>query len=464
MTADGKRDAWLPIQIRKFTLILFVMSVLCLLPNICLGDVLVVDEMDRPCVEQAVKAFEKENPHIALKGVNLSLSSDQTLIERIVTRNADVDIYCIDTQIGLDALKRKGYFIPLESDVIRACIEKMYPSIQAIATFDQEIVCVPIQIETSEWAVHRQLRDEFGLENCIPESYLDFIEWISGWIQDSDVQEDYNVVTMGIEKKDVLTDVLLNYILQMDAEELPLDFSRPDFVNTLTAIRDMPDWTNVDGEEWNTMINRPTIIEYMPPSIEDVSYETDWLRILPPCVDRGCRRVLPARLTLYVVNPFSKNKICALQFLEAVVTHMDDVQAMKMNPGANQPIENAQYDRMVKGIEDKIEFLTRSYDQALKGGDEGMAAFFQMQIESAQSDLDDDRMKYWVTEEEIEQYRGLAPNIAFGDTSPFLKFSGTGSFDSLYDIAWRYCSGFGQADRTIAEMNQCAQMIVFEGE
>ena len=89
------------------------------------------EEQDRLVVlsssKPAFSAGFTEDTGIAVEMRNYTSDIMEQISQIFVTRNGDVDIFCLPAHMGLYSVKAKGFYYPLNDTAVGESIKQLYP-------------------------------------------------------------------------------------------------------------------------------------------------------------------------------------------------------------------------------------------------------------------------------------------------------------------------------------------------
>ena len=387
------------------------------------------------------------------------------------------DIYVVSLEGGARALMEKGYLQPLnDSQALMDDVARMYPQLQEALMADGELYGYPQSFSMALWSVNPGLWAQFELGDY-PTTFAGYVDLINTWNEDyAEDNPDYTVTSLYNGKTELLMQALLQYIYQYERPGAPLSFDTDAFRETMQAIEtldmDPVDWKNMseaDREEFWEKMNRPALFnmngyETVEPAYDYYStpegnYEEALLKvILPPAFEEGREAVVPASLSMFVVNPESENVDLAMDFLEYYAANADAVLRYQTHTDLNEPVRQAYYEENREFYEKMIADMETAMADA---ADEDKQSF-QETIDMYRAELENLEERSWrISEESLANYRELATHMYLPIGSLFLGGDGA-ALAVLEDVFMRYADGQIDLDAFIREIDQKIKMIYLE--
>lgn len=411
-----------------------------------------------------VERFESEHPDVVISSAAVVFSSAEDLITRLLTKDSTVDLYIINVSDGLALLKDKGYLPVIQSASIAHEIGGWYPVIRDCVMSDEGIVAVPFDITTGEW----QLNEALWAEKCPHlklETWEDFFNLILWWQNDPDFAEEFNVSINGLGQTQVASEMLYAYVQTYESSDAPLNFDTLAFRQTLEAVTHLDPILideDEDEEEWNNMINRPTLLKTnTSDQYGSSAIYHEWSRIPMPAFEEGGKRCIYGDLSMYVINPYSQHKQEAEWYLEVMLASMPDNERIRFSPAVIAPLETSgwqhTYDLFTEELSQiEIDLLDAPPEDRWKLEDrrEYLINWF-----SAESATD----RWLVTVEEQTRYSELVnEHLVLSEKSLFLGIHNMEGFLELERIVNRFLQGNITLDECIQALNTVATMLFYE--
>lgn len=293
-----------------------------------------------------------QSVNITLKESDEFFFTDTMLLNRLVTHDDSVDIYYIEgNMISTDVIFRKDFAAPITQPDLVANIEGMYTPIRESVVDGQTVMGMPIYVSSRECCLAYNLEVYeccLGEGYTLPNSWSQLLEQIAEW-SESLWQQQISPVNMDGR---MLIQVSLDYVMaQQQIKGNEANFSSDDIVNLMdTAYRAAQNMEahHADQMEHILFWRQGIVVGYS---------EKDGFCTYPLPLWEGNMPIIPLRICVAFINPYSKKHDLAQQFLAAYYHQMDPVLQMALSPQANQPIENSNAIEQMKRLQETIGWL-----------------------------------------------------------------------------------------------------------
>jgi len=179
---------------------------------------------------------------------------------------------------------------------------------------------------------------------------------------------------------------------------------------------------------------------------------------LPIALDEGLEPVIPASLTVYIINPYSANQDLAMAYLEHFASQRSVVGKAAMSPEYNDPVISGQYEILKADREKEIvdiktqlesapEDKKKELEESLKRAEEGLGFL--------------EAIKWQLSAEQISAYRQRAEHLSISTINPLALLA---QDQSMIALIGRYTNGQIGLAQLIKELEQKLQMLYREGK
>jgi len=437
------------------SIVIMWIQIWCIIPLGCAENTKQLCVAYLPAHSAAIELFSSRHPDVALISCDVSFWSQEEFITRILTQDASVDIYSITVSMGLGALKDKNYLPAINSEYLEKEVINWFPPIVDCISANGQLVAVPYDLYTNEWGMNSSLWEKVCPDRSI-DTWIDYIDLVRWWYENLGLEDDFNVSYAGLRRDDILRNILYSYVSLYETETQPINFDTSEFRLTLSQLMNLPNPENSeDEEEWNEMINRPSLLLETPENIGSQTYNHDFDAIPEPRFVSNQSPCLRGEMQLYVINPYTKNYQEAVWFLEALIEAMPDTAKIRLSPNIDIPIENPYWVT-------RHEQLTEQLDRLLSNKANPDSLDEEDTIERLQRQLQDASDRYIVTTEEYRRYQELVQYLHFNEYSLFLGFQNGENIDILFRIITRYFHGLLTIDECICSLNNIAEQLFYE--
>lgn len=351
-------------------------------------------------------------------------SHSDNIIDAISTafaiKDDRIDLFVFTAYSGFYLIKDKDFYEPLDnSAVLQEYFKRLYPALQVSLTDDDHLAGWFLDVLP---VVQSKGKTPVLQENDLPfpETFSDFLD-ICKIINEEDLLDDqYRLMDVyKYSQIDMLNLYMKLYVSSCHiAGQIP-DFMCPEFLSIVQRIKEeVPAQADIGFDYYD----RLPVFEFA------TAYDTISTDMLPfPRVMDGQDTAIETYATVAIVNPYSKNKEAAIEFLEYCAAHADE-SAYFYDSTMTEPIANSAamsaYDRLVKELEGyrQQETLTQEQQDRIAQLEESLIPRYEKQ-------------RYRVSPEDIDHYTRLAQNLYVNEGSPL-------TYDSvLRQYVKRYLSG-----------------------
>ena len=396
-------------------------------------------------------------------------SSTDTLLQDMMNRSPDVDIYTLSMMSSaFSALMNRGFLAELSgSETLSAEVGAMYDSIKNAVMKDGELYAVPMSMYANCLSINKKLLTEkLGYtEEQMPKNWADIFTLLADLAATRKLEEfpEVSLLGPGYTEHDVKFNIFAmmmnSYYVWLDADEANLNRAGGVLEGLCTAFEAI-DWSafglpteyEEDGE-WS--YDEENIIL----SNDNVQPNYGRSRNLEPvmlALTDGEAPMIGAEITVMFVNPFSAHREAAIEYLEMTLAQMDDSMRIALMPEENEPILSPWYEENMAYYDGEIENLEAQLAaEDLDEEDRDM-------LEQSLADMTQWREEYakegqWqVSPESIESYRVYAQYLV-----PMCSAIWEGEAYSQID---QYMGGAITAKQLCSEMEKTLQMQRLEGQ
>lgn len=256
-----------------------------------------------------LREYEIDHPETQLIEYE-SLTADE-IVAAILTRSTIPDILMINTAdtFVYEALKRRGYLLPLTDNRIIECVSMMYPNVQKTVMVNDEIVGLPIAMwggnvlgyNTEAWR-------SIGLDK-IPSTWNEMVDILNQWPVLSARNSDLSLITEPYEMtfpQQILNAMLSSYEAFLDSADGLKRYDTAQF-RELMRLYDSIDFASI--ESTNTVYggNRSLLIDDFLWDVGGSMMKAGAPLLLSIAEDEPA--VLPASMTVLIVNPCTENPV-----------------------------------------------------------------------------------------------------------------------------------------------------------
>lgn len=269
--------------------------------------------------------FQEQNSSIAVvreRDPSLTAADVQKAIEAGDT----TDLFHVKLDADLISMFEKGLLVPLSSsDILLRDVAEMAPVFQKALLLEGQLFAVPSMVSIMVWSSEDELPhtfEEIVHQHASQELYLSH-----HWAQEPWTMADY------------VDYLLTTYIAEATKMDGSVAFDTPSFRNALEALR------SASLPAFAKEASKRTASTSVTVSLFAV-FSEKWT--LPCRISPESSPNIPARLSVYVLNPHAKNPDLALRYLEYMSSHrLPDIEALlkpesavpALHPGVQKQME-----------------------------------------------------------------------------------------------------------------------------
>ena len=422
--------------------------------------------------EETVRKFSRDNP-----GFPLTASSNFNTweLDKLAMRISEDDAPDVFT-VGMDSFKilyERGYLNDLsDATALTGAVQTMYPNIQEIVTRDGALMGIPYYIDGNTFGYIPKSFTDIGLtvEN-VPTTYIEMIDLIDRWHNEfSHAYPDMKLFPAGEDmrlRETLLTAILNSQVVLCQHSGEPITFDTPAMREVLARIDkiDYSSYKKSDSYGWGSD-DKPLFADYVSvtPSKWREYFHENGPRLpeglvtpMPIKLAADAPSLIPMFMNIIVVNPHTKNRDMALEFIQYYVENLPATMRIAMMPNVSEPIEDDDYLNQMKYINERRAQL----EAALEEADEGEKANLENELKALETDVERaENMRWAYSAKDIENYRAQYENAVYADG--YSLFGGAAGGE-LQTLITRYSDGQIASDQFIAEISQKLRMIEMEG-
>ena len=396
-------------------------------------------------------------------------SSTDTLLQDMMNRSPDVDIYTLSlTDSAFTALMNRGFLSELSSsDTLSAEVGAMYDSIQNAVMKDGEFYAVPMYLYANCLTINEKLLTEkLGYtQEQMPKTWAEVFGLLSDLAATHKLEEYPEVSLLGpgyIEsdvKSNFFAMMMNSYYVWLDADEANLTRAGGVLEGLCEAFEAI-DWSAFglpteyeENGEWEYVEEN---ILFSNDNVQPGYYRSESFEPLLLSIADGEPPMISTEISVAFVNPFSTHREAAIEYLELTFSKIDKTTRIALMPGENEPILSPWYEENLKYYDETI----ADYEAQL--ADEKLDEENRDMLEQSLADMKQWREEYekkgqWqVSAEDIERYREYAQYLV-----PMRSAIWN---DGGYSQISQYMDGAITAKQLCSEMEKTLQMQRLEGQ
>ena len=271
--------------------------------------------------------------------------SSTDLVNTVLTQSPTPDVIIMNT-LGDPAfidLMRRGYLLPLDSEMVKDTMSKFYPEIADFVTHEGKIVALPFEhIAQPMYGVNRALWNELNLGE-LPQTWEDFLALIQRW---PEIQKEHpsavlfsDGYTTARNRGMVLNMMLEDYERYRQGEDGMVGYDTEIFRNLLKQFQAVDFNAALDGQLASA--DQELITMHYYPDARDSMSDFD---PLPLRVAKDAPTYMRITMTAIAINPYSKNIDAAKQLVDFYAQNIAPLERVELMPGENDPIRKENYE------------------------------------------------------------------------------------------------------------------------
>ena len=417
-----------------------------------------LDQMDA-----AYYAFAAEHPGIPVKLLDRYMS-DKQILEAVMTRSDAVDIYCMFVNEGAyAALLDRGFLGAM--DELLPFTKDMLPQIRSCIEREGHLVALPYEFSASGgFTYDAEAMGKLELsEDDLPQTWSELFDLLNTWVEcysKSFPEISPFPPSQMQELKPWLFYRLYNeYCTYLDSlEEVP-SFDTALFNRLLTSFEavDFDLLQSVYGEGYDWLEGKALLGQN--DDVGFVAVRESANVPFPLALEAGVGPYYGATLSVYIINPFTKNRDAAIAYLSAAARHMDVYTRYSLVPGEAVPTRGEDYEAIRDNFKNEIALLKQQLDAA-EGSQKTDLQLRISELENRWARVDE---KLWtVNDELIARYQAQVPAIVVYQNGMIGGFEGTGD-DGVHSAIARYLSGQMARGAFLAQLDQKVSAMILEG-
>ena len=414
-------------------------------------------------IRTAYYAFTDAHPEYL---VSISSVDSGAVLQDMMNRSEEIDLYTVSSDdLGFQALMERGFMAELGgSQTLRESVEAMYPALRDNMMKDGELYAVPMGIWSSCLTLNTQLlTQEFGFtQEELPQNWLEMFALLAD-LADGRMQDvpEASLLDPGYIRDDarqqIFSLMLQDYFLWLEADEANLARGSEVLIGLCEAFEQidwdgfgMPEEYDSDGSwEYN-----PENIIMSTTSIDVGSWYEESQTPTPLAIEEGGKPLIAMSATVAFVNPFSKHREAAIEYLETAYGLLKQRTLMQMDPSINEPIENEYYEESLSYYDQSIAEMETALETA---EDEETREQLMQNLEDMKGYREDflENGRWDVSSGDIERYRAVAGMLTLQQESIW----GSGAYTQVQ----QYLDGALSAQQLASELEKTLQMRRLEG-
>ena len=388
--------------------------------------------------EDSYRAFGEKYPQIPVVLRDGNFQSAETLMQDMAGGGSD--LYCLQINtLDYLALMEKGFAASIpQSETLQTYVREMYPFIQEELFSHGELAAFPVALSATIMGYSKKALDELGLKEAdLPRTIPQMLEFITQW--EERFGEDHpSLALFDGEIYGDPTDMFFGWLLetyqayyQTLGEDLTFD--TPLFEKLLAAL-DSADFSGAQAKDVQqamasgsravSVVTVGGVVDapatalftiYHQAVVEDYGFLFNSFEPLPLALDECLDPVIPANLSVYIINPYSQSKDLAIAYLEHFAVQRTMVSRMALSPAYSEPVINPMYEKQKADAQQQLASLASQMETAT----EDQKKDIQQALDEANNTLAFlENSKWLVSEEDMTAYRERVQSMTVNHINP----------------------------------------------
>ena len=399
---------------------------------------------------QLAASYSSNYPNNSL--VEADPSTD--LVNTVLTQSPTPDVIIMNT-LGDPAfidLMRRGYLLPLDSEIVKDTIAKFYPEIADFVTHDGKIVALPFEhIAQPMCGVNRVLWDELNLGE-LPQTWEDLLALIQRWPEIQKAHPSAALFSGGNTtartRGMVLNMMLEDYERYRQGEDGTVGYDTEIFRNLLKQFQAVDFNAALDGQSASgdpeLVADQELITMSYYPDARDSMSDLD---PMPLRVAKDAPTYMRITMTAIAINPYSKNIDAAKHLVDFYAQNIAPLERIELMPGENDPIRKENYE---EDLAYRRQCLEEAQQQLAACENEVDRQPLEESVKQMQQLVTDCENSWEADEASIAKYRAVAQHI-YVQYMDSLDLTDSGA---IYQSMERYLNGELPEDSFIGDLER----------
>lgn len=429
--------------------------------------------------EQSYKEFAVKRPDIPVVLKNTTFDNAQMLMQDMAAGLSDLYSFRIDS-LDYHSLVDKGYTASLSgSSALSGMVSEMYPFLQKELLKGDDLAALPVTLTGQTLGYSKSALADLGMtEKDLPHTFAELLDFITNW--DTKYGVDHPSIALFRDEfsgdlKQMFMGILMQYYsayYQKLGENLTFD--TPLMEKLLTAL-DSADFSALKTKDVQQAMSgsvtytiatkgatgQPAtelLTLYQDAVLSEYGFIMSDFVPLPISLDDGLDPIVPADLTVYIVNPYSPNQDLAMAYLEHFAATRTKVSMAAMSPKYNEPIISSVYETRKADNEKEISDIKAQMETA----SEDKKKELNESLKAAQEKSNFlESIKWQVSQVDLEAYRARINWLTVNNINPLSLLA---QDQSMAALLGRYTVGQIGAKELVKGLEQKLQMIYREGK
>lgn len=409
-------------------------------------------------LDQTLISFPNNHPEISVRRTQ---SADDDVLEQLMARTDDVDIYVLTMGYGdastIEAVMNRQWGAPIKSEVIESFVADMYPALSQACTGADGVFMVPLSAEVIGQSICAAALEELNLTiDDVPTNWPEMLDFL-GTLAAGDcpvplgmwetAEEAYANLGQRILEAYQLT-IQAGINQDYDTPELRAAFEALDRLDLeKVASLSASYFSDEYGEDDSAYNDNPLLDTYQMCGVDGCAFIDSYHMMLSMTADRPAS--IPIRGAVAIINPASKHVDEAVAFLEECVGNLSEATQATLCPNRGEAKRSANYEDQKEQQRQQVE----AYEAQLAQAKEIDKPLIQQYLDNAKNWLAEMDDYYWdISPQSLEWYRAHDDDVRFDvDTD-------LGEMRIYSRLTQAYAEGEGGTDSLLAELQRQATM------
>lgn len=408
----------------------------------------------------AAAAYVQENPGSEVRIFNPS-ELEFDLTSALVSKSDAYDIYILDVDSSeYGSMYQRGFLAPIENEKIIEFVDGVYPNLREAAVQDGSVVALPLSITCSVISYNPEVLEALGYTQAdLPSTWRGFMEFLCELperLEDTDYTAFPADSWVDRTRGNILQHVVNAACLEMQAGDAEQTFDTPEMAETLEIFE------QIDFEAMGLSPSKAEMLEYnedmylfMDTGSFEVNQGSEQMVPLILSMEDGAEPMLPAKMVVAVVNPYSENRQAAEEYLAALIGYMPDESRANLRVDWVGGVKIDSADETLAENDAEIAMIQTEIDNAT---DDETREAYEEQLEEALATRDWIMEKfYWrISEDAVGRYQNEE-----GYLRP-VRYMGLEFDEYIYPIMQKYLDGSSNRQTFMSDLDSKLRMSLQE--
>ena len=397
------------------------------------------------------------------------------ILQAMMNRDAETDIYTLNYDSSeFDALRNRGFLADLSgNESLSAAADRMYPFVQDAVRQDGKLIASPVALNGETLGFRKDLWEKIGgTEEELPKTWGQFFDWLET-LPARVEGTDYAVFDMWMDResfrRSVLDILLTQYQARLNQGGMEYAFNTP-LLRGLLDRMDALDYDALKLAEPVTGDQEGGVIDYGDGSYKepllstyaDLTLQGGWgdAQPLVLSLEEGEEPILPVRLIVAFVNPYSAHAEAAAEYLALAMKNIRTNTRYALFADQKEPVRDPYYEENQKNLRQWLEEAKAQLEK-----DEENRTLWEENIRMYEENIADNEKNSWMlSPDAIASYEERAPRLKVltYDFASALTSSENGGGD-YYSMVWGYAQQQVSAQELLSGIDKKVQMMRLEG-